>query len=43
MYDSNKYHRNVADVGPIVEQMQKWGRDLQSAASQLGQSQSQIN
>lgn len=35
-------HRNTqrhADVGPIVEQMQKWGRDLQSAASQLSTSQ----
>ena len=35
-------HRNIqrhADVGPIVEQMQKWGKDLQYAASQLSTSQ----
>ena len=31
--------QRMADVGPIVEQMQQWGRDLQSAASQLSTSQ----
>ena len=45
--ETNRENRNFvgrprapsADVGPIVEQMQKWGRDLQNAASQLSTSQ----
>lgn len=36
---NNTYYRRQNDLGPIVEQMQKWGRDLQNAASKLSTSQ----
>ena len=35
----NQSHNTMNDVGPIVEQMKKWGADLQNAASQLSTSQ----